>query len=321
MMDVMRSNLEIFCSFISLDAMKRTTNVQMWPYIGPTVMNELGKTTVVCESLMLEERHEAYVFVLNSMFEMAPMVDRSDVKVLFGDEFLSNSILEETNLSHARLFYDHHHLILIYEKQVGSLFRSIRVVVQKMMNATSEDEYNALKDTLIQSTAGQPRLISFLNDFVNSKQSYVAYEIDSIHGSCLQRGSTRSEQNHSSVIAYIGKEYTGELDHLLKMLLGRQMNLSTEANCLISKEYGQLRVQKNLLLNKNVNHILTEAVSYLCFSAFKSFQMAYQDMHKYTMSSSNGIINVHRDGTTALPRIFMSKESRCDCAKLRSMQF
>ena len=57
--------------------MKRTTNVQMWPYIGPTVMNELGKTTVVCESLMLEERHEAYVFVLNSMFEMDPTVDRS----------------------------------------------------------------------------------------------------------------------------------------------------------------------------------------------------------------------------------------------------
>ena len=28
---VMRSNLERFCSFISLDAMKRTTNVQMWP--------------------------------------------------------------------------------------------------------------------------------------------------------------------------------------------------------------------------------------------------------------------------------------------------
>ena len=108
----MRYNLEKNGSFISLDAMKRTKNVHMWPYIGPTVMNKREKTTVHCESLMLEERHEAYFFVLNSIFEMDPMVDRTDVKVLFGDEFLSNYILEETNLSHARLFYDHYNLML-----------------------------------------------------------------------------------------------------------------------------------------------------------------------------------------------------------------
>ena len=65
------------------------------------------------------------------MFEMAPRVDRSDVKVFFGDEFLSNSILEETNLSHARLFYDHYHLMLTYEKQFFPSFQSIRVVLQK----------------------------------------------------------------------------------------------------------------------------------------------------------------------------------------------
>ena len=44
MTSVMRSRLERFSSFICLDAMKRTTNVQMWPYIAPVVMNELKKT-------------------------------------------------------------------------------------------------------------------------------------------------------------------------------------------------------------------------------------------------------------------------------------
>ena len=35
--------------------MKRKTNVHLWPYIGPVVMNELKKTCVICESFMLEE--------------------------------------------------------------------------------------------------------------------------------------------------------------------------------------------------------------------------------------------------------------------------
>ena len=46
-------------SFIALDAMKRTTNLHMWPYIGPSIINDLGQTAVVCEALMMEERHES----------------------------------------------------------------------------------------------------------------------------------------------------------------------------------------------------------------------------------------------------------------------
>ena len=44
MTSVMRSNLYCFGSFISEDFMKRRTNVHLWPYIGPVVMNELKKT-------------------------------------------------------------------------------------------------------------------------------------------------------------------------------------------------------------------------------------------------------------------------------------
>ena len=77
----------------------------------------------------------------------------------------------------------------------------------------------------------------------------------------------------------------------------------------------------NQLSKKNADPILIHASSYLFISAFKSFHLAHQDMNKYTMSTRNGIILVHRDGTAAPPRIFMSKASRCDCAKLRSMQF
>ena len=76
----MRSNFERFSSFLCLDAMKRTTNVHMWPYIGFAVMDDMKRTGVVCESFMLEERHESYIFIMQSIFMMAPRVSKKILK-------------------------------------------------------------------------------------------------------------------------------------------------------------------------------------------------------------------------------------------------
>ena len=48
--------------------MRRKTNVHMWRYIGPVVMNKLKKACVICESFMIEERNTAYYFALKSNF-------------------------------------------------------------------------------------------------------------------------------------------------------------------------------------------------------------------------------------------------------------
>ena len=60
MFSVMRSNLYQFGSFINVDFMKRKTNVHLWPYIEPVVMNKFKNTWVICESLMFEERNTAF---------------------------------------------------------------------------------------------------------------------------------------------------------------------------------------------------------------------------------------------------------------------
>ena len=53
MTSIMRSNLYQFGLFVSGDFMKRLTNVHLWPYIGPVVINKLKKICVICESIML----------------------------------------------------------------------------------------------------------------------------------------------------------------------------------------------------------------------------------------------------------------------------
>jgi hypothetical protein len=62
-----------FGSTLSLDVMKRQLNSLHWPYIAPVILfhHEL-RVGVVAESLIIEESHAAYAFVLQSIFEMEP---------------------------------------------------------------------------------------------------------------------------------------------------------------------------------------------------------------------------------------------------------
>ena len=60
---------------------------------------------------------------------------------------------------------------------------------------------------------------------IKTRFSYEAYVIDHAPGSCCQRGSTHSEQNHLNIESHIGKDFTCELEEVLIHLLNRQINL------------------------------------------------------------------------------------------------
>ena len=69
MTSVMRSNLERFRSYISLDAMKRKTNVHLRVYFGVVIKNEFSRSVVCCESLMFGETRAVCTFLIKSMFQ------------------------------------------------------------------------------------------------------------------------------------------------------------------------------------------------------------------------------------------------------------
>ena len=60
--------------------------------------------------------------MINSTFEMAPSVKKSDILCVYSDEFLTDEVLEKTGLGHAALFYDHHHLDLNFQKKLGNFY-------------------------------------------------------------------------------------------------------------------------------------------------------------------------------------------------------
>ena len=63
---------------------------------------------------------------------------------------------------------------------------------------------NQYTKDLLTKGKGKPKLIQLVYDMLKNKESYVGHIIDHTPGSCCQRGSTCSEQNHSSVLAFIG---------------------------------------------------------------------------------------------------------------------
>ena len=60
----------------------------------PGYKNEVGKINVVCEGFVISETHDAYTFVLDSLFKMCPLRGRKDIHAVFSDEFMTQSILD-----------------------------------------------------------------------------------------------------------------------------------------------------------------------------------------------------------------------------------
>ena len=97
-----------------------------------------------------------------------------------------------------------------YENSVGPIFHKISHLINKIMSTSSEDQFNQYTKDVLRIGQDKPSLIQLVNNIIRNKESYVGYAIDHTPGSCCQRGSTCSEQNRSRVLAFIGKEFTGE---------------------------------------------------------------------------------------------------------------
>ena len=84
-----------------------------------------------------------------------------------------------------------------------------------MMNASSKVAFDKYTKDLLQYSEGKLSIIQLVNEIVKTKDSYVAYVIDHTLGSFWQRGSTHFEQNHSSVLSHLGKDFTYEHEEIL----------------------------------------------------------------------------------------------------------
>ena len=151
------------------------------------------------------------------------------------------------------------------------------------MNASNEKYFSSFYNKAISEAKDKSNVIQHINDMNRSKNLYAAYIIDSTSGSLCQRGSTRAEQNHSSVIAFIGKESTGELHELLHKLLDRQKMHIKDINHRICVQNAKMLLTTNKLLSNSHTNILYDASKYLNHYGYEEFEKSYNLSLQYNV--------------------------------------
>ena len=76
------------------------------------MLNEVGHINVVYEGFVITETHDAYTFILESLFQMSSSRSKENVHAIFTDEFMTQKILDSIKMQSTRIFYDHYHLKL-----------------------------------------------------------------------------------------------------------------------------------------------------------------------------------------------------------------
>jgi len=196
----------------------------MWPYIAPTIINDLKKLCVICEAIVAGETNDAYIFILRSLFKMAPGRKPSDVHSVYSDEFLNRSVLDNTGLGHAKLFYDHYHIRKNHEKIIAGMWIHLRDNIYGMINALKESDFKHHYSSALVKAIGNGNTISLLNAMNDKRSTYSRYSINSTKGTIKNIGSNSNEQNHHSVVSFLPGKFSGELEDVLKSYLKDNTN-------------------------------------------------------------------------------------------------
>ena len=231
MTSAMRGALEKFGDYLSLDAMRHEFNKLHWPYIAPVAKREDGTICVTCESIVLQESHDAYIFVIDSMYEMAPLCSRDDVRIVSADGIMDETFVQERlRFRNARFIEDIWHLVSgILPKAFGQVvFSRMKMDVQSMIRAETVEDFNRLASIARCHVQHNASLLVKFDKFLERKSCFATYIIKQIPGNMDIKGSTPGEQNHSSVKSHLGKEYYAEIDCMVRDLLHRQNYLSLE---------------------------------------------------------------------------------------------
>ena len=187
-----------------------------------------------------------------------------------------------SGLTHAKLFYDHFHLALIEEKTLGpTLFNKSKGMLKALKLASYTDIFQKIKQAILTKFAGCSKVIDIVNKYSKLEQLIVAYVIDSTPGSFQRQGSAQSEQNHSSIVSFIGKEFTDELDKLLLILLKRHHYKCLKTNKVFTRQSHDLRLKKNLLENMNPSSEEVEALSHLNMNRYNWFLIMKEAANYY----------------------------------------
>ena len=181
---------------------------------------------------------------------MAPNVYTTNISVIFADQFFTQELIQSCGLCVAKLFYDHYHLQFNQQKDLGDFsFGQATCLLNSLLLIKNHDDFMNCLELILKIFPGKPVLNDLVSKYKDMELMIAAYVADETKFSIMRRGSTPSEQNHFSIVSYIGRDFCGELIEILAFLLQRHPHKNKKTNETIAKEDSYMRV---------IHYMLTE---------------------------------------------------------------
>ena len=76
----------------------------------------MGKINVVCKGFIIIETYDAYIFILEFLFQISTARHKKHVYAIFAAKFMTQKILDSIGMHSTRIFYDHFHFKINLKK-------------------------------------------------------------------------------------------------------------------------------------------------------------------------------------------------------------
>ena len=151
-----------------------------------------------------------------------------------------------------------------------------------MMRVSSKNNFDIHMTIALSHCKSSSKAINLVNTLNNKRNMFTAYVIEQTEGSCGLKGYVRAEQNHSSLMSFLGEEYTGELEDILTKLLLRQKKKSSETHQLLTRQLYKMQVIHRNLVTENQDPILIQALNILSEWGFNKLRKySYAPLNEY----------------------------------------
>ena len=257
------------------------------------------------------------------------------VNVVAGDGFFNQEMVKNLGFGNAIYMADYYHLFdTVLPDRFGKYFIHLIPHLIQMANCLSEDQFKLASNngkSLLEEMS--PRDLSIEEDFKNfieERSTYSQYILKQTKGTRGRRGSSPSEQNHSSILCHLNDGIRSEnkyCEHpitLIRDLFDRQKFHVNKWNSLLAKESMEMDVETAKLEKDpttDMNKILLCAAKVLnkrSYEKFKHFcQRAHDSLQTEEKIDKDGkqiILVKSIQSISAEPRIFNDLSQRCNCS-------
>jgi hypothetical protein len=168
----MKYHARHYGTVLCLDAQKRQYNSSGWPYIAPLVKDNKMKVAVAAKSIITKERHEFYIWIIQSMTSIEPHFQLSDIQLIFADQKITPTVLQDLGglEETCTLRGDFYHLLneVWPDHFHPSVYPTIKQFLGTMLLSKTQEEWYRAYTCASEVLVSRPWMKSTLDDIYNS---------------------------------------------------------------------------------------------------------------------------------------------------------